>query len=261
LNWKEYAQLTTPWSISLIAWVMTLVATPIGMWVAGEGIFPLMAALGVLAQAGTTLVALAGNWSRSRFLGAVALVMVVSWGVEALGSATGFPFGGYSYTDALKPQLAGVPVVIPLAWLMMLPPAWAISETILSARGRHHLGRWYVPLHAILSGAAFTAWDLYLDPQMVAHKLWVWDNPSGYFGIPWGNFLGWWLTSTILTLLLRPSQLPHLRLMAIYVLTWIFQAIGLGVFWGRPGPALVGLLGMGAFVAWAGYREAKSWIF
>jgi putative membrane protein len=259
LNREKYAHVTTAWGISLIAWLTILIATPISIWVAGEEIFPLMATLGVLAQAGSILLALAGNWRRSRFLGVIALVLVVAWGVEALGSATGFPFGAYSYTDALKPQLAGVPLLVPLAWLMMLAPAWAIAETILALRGQHRLGRWYAPLHAILTGAAFTAWDLYLDPQMVAHKLWLWDNPGGYFGIPWVNFLGWWLTSTLLTLLIRPSQLPHLRLMAIYVLTWIFQAIGLGIFWGMPGPALAGFLVMGAFFAWAGYREAKAW--
>ena len=34
---------------------------------------------------------------------------------EVLGVRTGFPFGEYAYTDALQPQVLGVPVVVPLA--------------------------------------------------------------------------------------------------------------------------------------------------
>ena len=55
---------------------------------------------------------------------AVALVLVTTGGglaIEALGVATGVPFGGYAYSGELGPKLAGVPVVIPLAWTWM---AW-----------------------------------------------------------------------------------------------------------------------------------------
>jgi uncharacterized membrane protein len=147
-----------------------------------------------------------------------------------------------------------VPLVIALAWFMMLVPAWAVAEVIL-ARHRENLGSWYALLHAALAGAAFTAWDLYLDPQMVAHGLWAWDGPGGYFGIPWINFMGWWLAATLLTLLIRPRSLPRWRLRVIYTLTWAFQAVGLGLFWNQPGPALVGFLSMGIFVIWAWRRE------
>jgi putative membrane protein len=120
------------------------------------------------------------------------------------------------------------------------------------------LGNWYTLLHAALAGVAFTAWDLYLDPQMVAHGLWEWDIPGGYFGVPWVNFLGWWLASTLLTLFLQPRGLPRIHLMVIYTLTWAFQAIGLGVFWGQPGPALIGFLSMGIFVAWSWRNELSN---
>jgi hypothetical protein len=34
----------------------------------------------------------------------------------------------------------------------------------------------------------------------------------------------------------------------IYTLTWILQVVGLGIFWGQPGPALIGFVAMGAWV-------------
>ena len=257
LNHKPMGRLTAVWILSLALWVTLLIATPIGLWLAGDGVFPLMATFGVLAQAAVTLLALAGGWPVGRVLVALVVVSGGAWAVEALGSTTGFPFGAYDYTGALQPQLAGVPLVIPLAWFMMLVPAWAVAEAIL-ARHRESMGRWYALLHAVLAGAAFTAWDLYLDPQMVANGLWVWDDPGGYFGIPWMNFLGWWLAASSITLLIRPRYLPRARLLIIYTLTWAFQAVGLGLFWGQPGPALVGFLSMGVLVVWAWRKELST---
>ena len=247
-----------PWAAALWLWLALLIATPISIWVGGADLFPLMATLGVLAQTGVTLITLAGTWSLARTAKVVVIVLIGAWGVEELGLATGFPFGRYAYTQALQPQLAGVPLLIPLAWLMMLPPAWAAAEAIL-AGCRERLGMGYALLHAALAGLAFTAWDLYLDPQMVAHGLWVWDNGwGGYFGIPWSNFIGWWLSATLLTLVVRPSQLLRPPLLLIYSLTWAFQAVGLGIFWGQPGPALAGLVGMGIWVVWAWSQEWQA---
>jgi lycopene cyclase domain-containing protein len=254
LNWKPQDRATTLWTASLVLWVALLIATPISMWLAGDDLFPFMASLGVLAQGAATLIALSSGWPATRALGAVAVVFGGAWAVEALGSTTGIPFGVYGYTDTLRPQLAGVPLLIPLAWFMMLVPAWAVAEAMLAGQ-QARLRRWYAPLHAALAGAAFTAWDLVLDPQMVARGLWTWDQPGGYFGIPWVNFLGWWLAATLLTFFVCPSQLPRRRLLVIYTVTWAFQTIGLGVFWGQPGPALAGLVGIGAFVIWAWRKE------
>ncbi len=259
LNWRHPDRLTILWIASLILWVVLLIATPISMWIAGDGLFALMATMGVLAQAGATLAGLIGSWAVWRVIRTAALVLIGTWGVEALGLVTGFPFGSYAYTHVLQPRLAGVPALIPLAWFMMLAPAWAVAEAILVG-WRQRLGSRYVPLHAIFAGLAFTAWDLYLDPQMVARGLWAWDSPGGYFGIPWVNFLGWWFTASLLTLIVRPTHLRRPHLMVVYTLTWAFQAIGLGVFWEQPGPALVGLVSMGIFVTWAWSKEFKSWM-
>ena len=45
-----------------------------------------------------------------------------------------------------------------------------------------------------LGSAALTAWDLFLDPQMVGEGYWVWARRGLYRGIPLGNFVGWFLT-------------------------------------------------------------------
>ena len=232
---------------ALAIWLVGMAAAPVGIWLAGEGTFLPISTFVVLAQLTVSLIALKMNKTWWWTLRTAVLVFTLTWGIEFLGSTTGFPFGEYSYTPALQPQLFGVPFLIPLAWLMMLGPAWGISEAILGPKG----SKW---AHAVLTGLAFSAWDLYLDPQMVDKGLWVWHEPGGYFGIPWVNFAGWWLGASLLTLLIRPNKLATRPLFLVYALTWAFQAVGLGIFWGQPGPALAGFVGMGIFVILSGRK-------
>lgn len=247
------------WKISLMVWIIVLILTPIGLWIGGDNLFPLLATTGVIAQVVVVLLSLAITWTLSKILAAAVFVLLATWLVEVVGSATGFPFGRYTYTSLLIPQSGNVPWLIPIAWLMMLPPAWAVAATFVDGlQPKYRRATWI--LFAVISGFAFTAWDLYLDPQMVARGLWVWENPGGYFGIPWTNFAGWWLAASALTWIIRPQQLARLPLLTIYTMTWAFQALGLGLFWGQPGPALVGFLGMGFFVFTSWFLELRGWM-
>ncbi|MBX3015225.1 MAG: carotenoid biosynthesis protein [Caldilineaceae bacterium] len=235
------------------AWVLTMIAIPIVRWTVGDVALPwgVLLSVGLLALA--VITALGQHWGWRPTMGVVAVIAPFAWGLEWLGSTTGLPFGVYHYTETLQPQLAGVPLVIPFAWFMMLPPAWAVASYLTSGR----MGSRFV----LLSAAAFTAWDLFLDPQMVAWGYWVWAEPGGYFGIPWINFGGWFLGATLLTLLvlprLRAGGLPQPLLLIIYAITWFLQSIGQLFFWQMPGPALCGSLGMGFFLLLAYLRTTR----
>lgn len=228
----------------LVLWVLAMVVQPVVLWAWGDGVLRLGLSVTVVVQAAAVLAILAGTWGARRTLGALALVTLVSFLAEWAGSQTGFPFGRYHYTDALQPQLAGVPLLIPLAWMMMLPPAWAVSNRISGGSGR---GLPFV----LLSALAITAWDLFLDPQMVAWGFWVWEVPGAYFGIPLVNFLGWILVSGVITWLAGPRALPSVPLLLVYTITWLLQTVGQGLFWSQPGPATCGFLAMGALVVLA----------
>jgi putative membrane protein len=238
----------------LVIWIGILIATPIAIWIVGDGIFALLASLGVIAQFSLVSVLLVHNWGARRGMISILTVSMLTYAIELVGSKTGFPFGWYAYSEALQPQFGGVPLLIPLAWLMMIAPAWSVADTLLR-RSTDRLGRWHQPLLWGLSSLAFTAWDLYLDPQMVERGLWTWHQPGAYFSIPWVNYLGWFGSSFVITMLVRPQNLPRYPLLYIYALTWLFQAIGLGLFWGQPGPALVGFICMGIFVILAFKEE------
>ena len=233
----------------IILWLLSMISIPIQRWVWGEGAELRGTVIGVLLQAITVTVIATRTWP-ARYVLRVGLgVLAFAWAVEWLGSSTGMPFGSYHYTERLQPQLLGVPMLIPLAWWMMVPPAWAVAGRVVRAGPR-----WQFTL---VSAAAFTAWDFFLDPQMVYWRLWVWDELGGYFGIPWSNFLGWFVAAAVLTALLRPRPDPDARLVWVYTLTWALETIALIGFWGLPGPGLVGFLAMGVFVFMA-WREGRG---
>ena len=236
---------------SLLAfWLLTMISLPLIEAFLGRGATLKAVNLAVVVQAITVLVMVAYGWGWSKTLIAVAGVALFTWAIEAIGSHTGFPFGGYQYTEILQPKIFGVPVLIPLAWWMMLPPAWAVAQSLSTAFSQRKIA------FLIFSALAFTAWDLFLDPQMAHWGLWQWDTPSGYFGIPWSSYLGWFFATLVITALLNPPDLPKYPLLLVYTLTWALESFGLAVFWGLVGPAVVGGLGMGVFIFW-GWRSLR----
>jgi len=234
----------------LILWLLSMISIPIQRWAWGEEAVLRGTVIGVLLQATTVIVVLTRIWPVHRVLTTAIGIAVFAWTIEWLGSSTGVPFGFYHYTERLKPQLLGVPLLIPLAWLMMIPPAWAVAARIALGAPRW----WFV----VVSAAAFAAWDFFLDPQMVRWGLWAWDQPGGYFGIPWANFLGWFIAVAALTLILRPERTPSMWLVWVYTLTWGLESIALILFWGLPGPGIAGFFVMGAFVALAWRRGRRT---
>lgn len=240
---RELFGIVTPLSA---VWVAALLVMPIAQWAAGQGGLVAWIILGVLLQASLVVLFLAQAVGFRRTVRTGLFIISVAWAAEALGSRTGIPFGAYHYTDKLQPQLLGVPLLVPLAWLMMLPPAWGAAQRIT--------GRASGLAFVVVSALAFTAWDLFLDPQMVRWGLWVWTQPGPYFGIPLVNFAGWLLVSGLITELARPPVLLDRPLLVIYTLTWLSETIGQVVFWQFYGPALCGFVGMGVFVvfAWRG---------
>lgn len=238
-------------ALLMIAWALAIISLPILRWWLGESALPVGITVGVLLQLMPVLAILLWTWGSGRTALVVAVTVGGAWLVEYIGHTTGFPFGAYAYTERLQPQIGGVPLLIPLAWLMMLPPSWAVA-------GRRAQGRL---AFLVVSALAFTAWDLFLDPQMVGWNLWMWTPPGGYFGIPWTNFAGWLVVSALITVLasvLAPlRELPARPLIAIYALSGALEVIGLLFFWGLPGPALVGGVGMGSALVWA-WRDPKK---
>ncbi|MDP9791920.1 putative membrane protein [Catenuloplanes nepalensis] len=188
-----------------------------------------------------------GHAAVTRGARTAALLVVIAAGggllIEATGVATGFPFGGYDYSGQLGPKVLGVPVIIPLAWAWMTWPAWLSAGRVVSRT---------VP-RVLLAGAGLAAWDLFLDPQMVAAGHWSWHDTSpalpGVPGIPVTNYLGWLMFAIVVATLLsattdRTVGTADEPMYGLYLWTYGSSIMAHAVFLGLPASAVWGGVGM-----------------
>jgi uncharacterized membrane protein len=133
-----------------------------------------------------------------------AISAVVSWVLEELGVRTGLIYGPYHYSDLLGIKLGDVPLLIPLAWFMMIYPSHVLANLIVDHRpiSRRGSARHVLAL-SLVSAIVMTAWDLPMDPQMSSAGNWIWERGGAYFGVPLHNFTGWLLTTFIVYMLYR----------------------------------------------------------
>jgi uncharacterized membrane protein len=181
-----------------VALVLTAIAYPLSSGTTRDAISWTIVALGSL------LSVVHAGLSRGARTAVGLLVLVVGAAVvfESVGLATGFPYGSYTYSDALGPTLLGVPFLVPLAWLMMAWPSWVLAE--LLTRPARPGGR--AGVRVAVAAAVFAAWDVVLDPQLVQAGYWTWEHPSpglpGIDTVPLTNLAGWLLAGLVLMALL-----------------------------------------------------------
>ena len=222
-----------------------------------------------LAVASVSFTAVVWGWPRA--VSAAAAAFALGMAAEWAGTRTGFPFGAYRYTGLLRPAAGTVPLVVPLAWAAMGLPGYAVGATLARSRA----GR-------IATGAvALTAWDLFLDPQMISNGFWRWARPGPYQGVPLSNFAGWLLVSAVLMAVFdvllaavprpavpdlagpdlaagrqEPRQITKTSpgLLAAYSVMAVMETVGFAaIFRHGRAVAVAGALGMGlpATLAWA----------
>jgi putative membrane protein len=129
----------------------------------------------------------------------------------------------------------------------------------------------HILARAAVAGVIMTAWDLVMDPLMVAGGHWVWEIPGTYFGIPLHNYLGWWFTTFVTIacfLFLWPRQrseqqdknpLPATWDRWVY-LSYLITAVGNGAaaaIVGLTGPALVGFFAMLPWLLFAMWKNSS----
>jgi uncharacterized membrane protein len=190
----------------------------------------------------------AQRWGVIRTAVAAGAVGTATWFVERVGTRTGLPFGEYDYTDQLQPQIDGVPAIVPFAWFAMSIPA---RETAIALNRR-----WRIPLGAAL----LTGWDLFLDPQMVGEGYWKWKRGGRYRNVPLSNYVGWFVTSVvimvILEVLLPPGEQADLALVGEYAWMNGMETLGFAAFFDDP---LVAAVGGAATVPAAMVAVRRAW--
>ncbi len=137
------------------------------------------------------------------------ITTVTSWLLEEVGVATGLVYGPYHYTATLGPWLGSVPVLIPLAWFVLIYPSYVLANVLVGGwpagtpGGRRRL----VGL-ALLGALVMAGWDLLIDPVLSGPSVgaWVWERSGPLYGVPVQNYVGWVATSFTVYLLYRSLE-------------------------------------------------------
>ncbi|WP_460727635.1 carotenoid biosynthesis protein [Nocardia heshunensis] len=241
---------------------LTISAVPAILLVLVQITYPLAHGVGrdrvtvvvVLLSAGTALVHAGVTRGVRWAVGLLVILSGVGLAAEALGTATGFPFGCYAYASGrLGPDVFGVPVVVPLAWTGGLYPVWIVAGMV----SREVAGR-VSPNTAriVLTAIGAVGWDLFLDPQMVADGQWEWRSGvaglPGLGQIPVTNYVGWFVVALVMAGLLGwwdrtapDSGAARVVPVGVFLWTWLGSALAHAVFLGLPVSALYGFAGLG----------------
>lgn len=146
----------------------------------------------LLLMAFVTMHAITSDGWRN-FLAYFLLAAGVSFVLEATSIAYGFPFGFFTHNVAgIKPL--GVPLHVPLGYVFLGWIAWSLARVIVRSEPNDGGGshRFMTPIVAAL---ILMGYDFAYDPiGSTVRGMWTYRDPSGYFGVPLSNFLGWLLT-------------------------------------------------------------------
>ncbi len=194
----------------------------------------------------------------------VVIVAVIAFGLEANSIAHGFPFGFYVHHQP-GPKPLGVPIPVVLGYVVLGWYAWILGRLIVDAGGSGPaaLRRFATPVVAsfILAG-----YDYPYDPigSAVLH-MWSYRNPSGQFGVPLINTLGWlftgWLFFQVFALVAdrfaASATIAHRRFWLLPVVVWLGMALQYPIMFANA-PAGNVVLGVRSFITSDIYEAAVA---
>jgi uncharacterized membrane protein len=128
------------------------------------------------------------SFHKSHFLLWALLVVAVSFSIETIGVKTGKIFGVYGYGDILWPQIAGVPIAIGFAWLLMMLSSTAFMQRLPAIK------QWQIFPRAVVIAVLMTYFDFMMEPAAIKLGYWTWASES----VPLQNYLAWFILSFVL---------------------------------------------------------------
>jgi putative membrane protein len=207
-------------------------------------------------------------WGARLALVLLAVLSVIGFVAEWIGTTTAFPFGDYSYTHMLGYKLLGeVPWVIPPSWFAMGIPCFVIAQavTALGARVGQRISFAKRVLIIAMGAWLLMSWDLILDPAMSALlPYWEWHEPGFYYNSPLANFFGWFgvgvvimVAIDVLTMGKDLRSISAIWCLSFYALNWAMSA-GMCLLAGEWFAVVVALTAVAplAVAAVFGYRQA-----
>ena len=182
-------------------------------------LFALPSYIGLIRQKG---------WLKA--LGMVVVIGAILLAVQAAAIRFTFPFGDFSFGDALGYKLFGlVPWAVAFAYTpLVLATFWLSSK--LTKNG----------FRVVLAGLFLAASNVVLDPALAFMGLRSWENGGPFYGVPILNFGGWLLTGLITACVLhamwgKEDSVGRSVAYSGFAIVWFWGGVNLGLKQWVPG--------------------------
>ncbi|MDP2873793.1 MAG: carotenoid biosynthesis protein [bacterium] len=141
----------------------------------------------------------------------IVLASFTGWLMEVWGLSSGIFFGGQYVYKPNQVALLNVPVSVVLYWAVFIYTGYCVVNSFVywldkQKPSRHQKNLWLLPLAILLDGWLVVAIDLFMDPLQVQLGNWRWLEGGPYFGVPIGNFIGWFIVTIIVTGIFRTFE-------------------------------------------------------
>lgn len=126
-----------------------------------------------------------------------------------------------------------MPILIGPAYLGTGYLAWTLARVILGAT-EQRLPGYFIFTVPVLASFIMVSWDLSFDPiaSTINHQ-WIWQQGGNYFGVPFSNFMGWFLTVFVFfqwfALYLRGRQNAYAQIQVMSRGYWLQAVVFYGV--------------------------------
>ena len=170
----------------------------------------------------------------------VIAMCIVSLFFESMGCNFGLFFTKYVYTDYIPgPKLFGFNVYSMIAYGI---GAYIIWGTVRSAVGQYgaKLTKSDVVFMPVLSSLILVTVDFATDPFLsTIHQTHLWEKPGVFYGIPWQNYMGWYLMAYVLYLIValmiyyagNKNKLPEQPAITKKKAFWIYPPLLYASLW------------------------------
>lgn len=137
----------------------------------------------------------------------ISLAAITGTVMEYMGLTYGTVFGGY-YVYKSQFTLFHVPLSVIAYWGVFIYIGYCLVNSFLywvqkDKPNTRQTNAWLLPLLVLLDGVVVVAIDLFMDPLQVKMGSWQWLSEGPYFGIPIGNFIGWFMVTILVTGIFR----------------------------------------------------------
>lgn len=187
-------------------------------------------------------------------------IAVISTAAELMSLKTPFNVFGVTYRYNLSSEffrsrkvLAGVyPVEITGAWVLFKYVSFFLTAVMLFPFGTPPI------LRTLVCALMLVSFDFLCDPYAVSKGTWTWAKGGRFFGIPWQNFLGWFLVGLATSLpfmYLEPRTVhePGMILAALSVCVLTILVTSIRLFALDIKKAILAMAPLTLFVVWGLY--------